>query len=85
MCGVDDLDPGIKALPASLFEILLRLEHDLVDTRGDLELGCLIRSLTVAWGEKCHAATIGVGGAEERRGQWRATKKKGDFTAGKLG
>ena len=75
-CRIGDLDPGIKTLSTSLLEILLRLENDLVDAGGDLELGCLFRALGVARGEQLHAATVRVSDAEERRGQRRASRKK---------
>lgn len=78
VCRVGDLDPGIKTLSASLFEILLRLENELVDAGGDLELGCLFRPLGVARGEERHAATVGVRDTGERRGQRRASRKNMD-------
>ena len=64
---VDDLNPRIEALSACLFKILFRLEHDLVDAWGDLELRCLFPALRVAWGEERHAATVGVGDTRSRR------------------
>lgn len=63
---VDDLDPGIKTLSSCLFKILLRLENDLVDASGDLELGYLPRPFGVARREQCHAATVLVSDTEER-------------------
>lgn len=65
---VEDLNPGIKTLSASLFKIFLWLENDLVYPSGDLEMRGFFRLLGVAWGEECHAATVGVGGTGGRNG-----------------
>lgn len=66
---IDDLDPGVKTHSASLFKILLWLEDDLVYASGDLIMRCLFHPLGVAWGEKRHAPTVGVGDTGERNGQ----------------
>lgn len=76
MRWVSDLNPGIKALPARPFKILLWPEDDLVDASGDLELGCLSCPLAVTWREERHAATISVGSADSGRVNCRPRERE---------